>query len=135
MAAACSQVKMEKMKKHKAPPRLKELVKYLLACCDKKVAVGAVRELTGWGLDESTMYVLDPMPDSEPDDAQDGTTNLEIIARNRWHEPIAKWPVHDENHKMTITGSKMFDPGCLRCWLERVAAEEYGKAAAAIHGS
>jgi hypothetical protein len=24
--------------------------------------------------------------------------SLEIIARNRWHEPLATWPIHDENH-------------------------------------
>jgi hypothetical protein len=60
---------------------------------------------------------------------------IEVIARNRWHEPLATWPAHDENHKTTIMGNMIFDDFCLRCWLERVAAEEYGKAAAAIHGS
>jgi hypothetical protein len=59
---------------------------------------------------------------------------LEVIARNRWHEPLVTWPAHDENHKTTIMGTKIFDDGCLRCWLERVATEEYGKVSAEIHG-
>jgi len=54
--------------------------------------------------------------------------SLEIIARNRWHEPLATWPIHDENHKTTIFGSKVFDLDCLRCWVEKVATEEYEKA-------
>ncbi len=82
-----------------------------------------------------TTYVLDVMPDPDPNDAQDALVNLEIIARDRWHEPIATWPVHNENHKTTVMDNKIFDPNCLRCWLDRVAAQEFEKIATAIHRS
>jgi hypothetical protein len=51
--------------------------------------------------------------------------NLEIIAKNRWNEPLATWPAHNENHKTTLAGTMVFDDGCLRCWLERVAVDQY----------
>lgn len=59
--------------------------------------------------------------------------NLEIIAKNRWHEPISTWPAHDQNHKTTLAGSKVFDPECLRCWIERVATAEYERRARELH--
>lgn len=51
--------------------------------------------------------------------------SLEVIARNRWHEPLSTWPAHNENHKTTLAGNSLFDGECLRCWLERVAVTEY----------
>ncbi len=51
--------------------------------------------------------------------------SLEVIARNRWHEPLSTWPTHNENHKTTLAGNPLFDDECLRCWLERVAVAEY----------
>lgn len=51
--------------------------------------------------------------------------SLEVIARNRWHEPLSTWPTHNENHKTTLAGNSLFDEECLRCWLERIAVMEY----------
>lgn len=51
--------------------------------------------------------------------------SLEVIARNRWHEPLSTWPTHNENHKTTLAGNSLFDEECLRCWLERIAIMEY----------
>ena len=59
--------------------------------------------------------------------------NLEIIARNRWREPISTWPAHDENHATTLAGNKVFDSDCLRCHMERVAVAEYERRANEIH--
>jgi hypothetical protein len=51
--------------------------------------------------------------------------SLEVIARNRWFEPLSTWPAHNENHKTTLAGNSLFDDECLRCWLERIAVMEY----------
>lgn len=51
--------------------------------------------------------------------------SLEVIARNRWHEPLSTWPTHNENHKTTLAGNSLFDDDCLRCWIERIAVMEY----------
>jgi hypothetical protein len=59
--------------------------------------------------------------------------NLELIARNRWQEPLATWPAHNENHRTTLMGNMIFDRDCLRCWIEKVATGEYEKLVAAIH--
>lgn len=53
--------------------------------------------------------------------------NLEVIAKNRWHEPLATWPIHNENHRTTLMGNSIFDGDCLRCWIEKVAVAEYEK--------
>jgi len=34
------------------------------------------------------------------------------------------WPEHDQYHKRTILGNRLFDFQCVRCWLEQKAAKQ-----------
>lgn len=50
--------------------------------------------------------------------------NLRLIAEQRYTDPLNTWPDHTRTHRSTILGNFLEDEYCLRCHLERVAAEK-----------
>jgi len=33
------------------------------------------------------------------------------------------WPEHDRRHERTLLGARLFDDQCVRCWVEKHAAD------------
>lgn len=47
--------------------------------------------------------------------------DLKILAKSHIQDNLNTWPQHNQKH---VQGSFLFDYYCLRCWLEKLAAEE-----------
>lgn len=52
---------------------------------------------------------------------------LRVIAKGRHADPINTWPPHEDRHRRTLMGSRLYDCECLRCHFEAVSAEALKK--------